>query len=107
MSEIQGDSAPLLDHVKALAAAGDPEEIERLERVAKPPYLTEHIWRWFQDLSQSRQSGGMGVARLSRLEIQAWERDEGVGLRPWERRAIIQLDALFVTFANKPREAKQ
>jgi hypothetical protein len=26
------------------------------------------------------------------LEIQAWERDEGVRLEPWERRAILELD---------------
>lgn len=98
------DGATRLDHVRALADMGDPEEIERLDRVAAPPAHTTHVWRWFQDISQTRQSFGMGAGRLSRLEIQAWERDEGVSLRPWERAAIIKIDAAFVAFANRPKD---
>lgn len=36
----------------------------------------------------------MAPCRLSRLDIQAWERDEGVRLELWERRAILQIDSL-------------
>jgi hypothetical protein len=37
----------------------------------------------------------MGISPISRLEIQAWEADEGVDLSPWERRTILRLDAAF------------
>lgn len=47
----------------------------------------------------------MGVCRLPRTEIQAWERDEGVRLEPWERRAILALDAAFVA-AMTPKSKK-
>lgn len=42
----------------------------------------------------------MGPSRLSRMEIQAWERDEGVKLEPWERRSIMRLDALQLELAT-------
>lgn len=43
------------------------------------------------------------------MEIQAWERDERIRLEPWERRAILRLDAeqlaVFST-AEKARKPK-
>ena len=34
--------------------------------------------------------------RLSRLEIHAWEADEGVELERWERRAIMAIDEAWM-----------
>jgi hypothetical protein len=45
----------------------------------------------------------MSLCRIPRTEIQAWERDEGVCLHPWERRAILALDAAFVA-AMSPKK---
>jgi hypothetical protein len=38
----------------------------------------------------------MGPARLSRLEIHAWEADEGVTMERWERRAVMAIDAAWL-----------
>lgn len=89
-------------HLESLARQGDPEATWRL---ANPPPLSPyvaHLWAWYADLCQTRQSGGFGPARLSRLEIQAWERDEGVRLEPWERRALIALDAEHLLTMTAP-----
>jgi hypothetical protein len=40
------------------------------------------------------------------LEIQAWERDEGVRLEPWERRAIMALDSEHVVTMSPPAKGK-
>jgi hypothetical protein len=47
----------------------------------------------------------MGPTRMSRLEVQAWERDQGVSLMAWERRAIIAIDGAWVASAVKPEGA--
>jgi hypothetical protein len=75
--------------------------------LANPPPLSPHVahvWAWYADLCQTRPSGGFGPSRLPRLEIQAWERDEGVRLEPWERRAIMRLDALHLSIMNAPKK---
>lgn len=38
----------------------------------------------------------MALARIPRSEIAQWERDERIRLEPWERRAILALDAAYV-----------
>jgi hypothetical protein len=67
------------------------------------PPLAAHLWRYFIDLSLTRSTGGMALSRLSRLEIRAWEEDEGVQLEGWERRAILRLDAAYVA-SNGPKK---
>lgn len=47
----------------------------------------------------------MGISRIPRTEIQAWERDEGVRLERWERRAILALDEAFIA-AMTPKTKK-
>lgn len=50
----------------------------------------------------------MAPSRISRLEIQAWERDERP-LERWERQAIMALDAeqMAIWSANSPDTKKQ
>ena len=89
-------------HLESLARQDD---VEASHRLANPPPLhplVAHIWTYYADLSQTRQTGGMGPSRLSRLEIQAWERDEGVRLERWERRAVMAIDALHLSIMNAP-----
>lgn len=97
MSEVQGDGAPLLEHVKALAAAGDEEEIERLQRVAYPPDGAGEVWSIFGDLSLGRGSTGMGPAALGYRDIEAWQNVTGDRLEAWERRAVLAVDKAFLS----------
>lgn len=90
------------DHLESDARQGDPASRWRLDN---PPPLSKHVahlWAWYCDLAQTRQSGGFGPARLSRLEIQAFERDECIRLEPWERRALMRLDAEHLQSMTKP-----
>jgi hypothetical protein len=44
------------------------------------------------------------LSPLSRLEVHAWEADEGVGLDAWERRAIFKLDGVYRAAMNPSDE---
>ncbi len=81
-----------------------------LAAVPKCPPLARHVWAYFADLHATRGGTGFGPAPLSRVEIQAWERDECIRLAPWERRAILRIDAAFLAAhakAQAPQETKQ
>ena len=88
--------APRREHLKALARSGDVEAEAELASIPKLHPLAAHVWTWFSDLNLTRGSGGMGIARITRLEIRAWEEDEGHRLQPWERKAILSIDAAYV-----------
>lgn len=101
---MQEDGAPLRVHIESAARQGD---IECRWRLDNPPPLSPfvaHLWGYYVDLSSTRSSG-MGPNRLTRLEIQAWEQDEGIRLERWERRAIMALDALHLTIINEAKKA--
>jgi len=66
------------------------------------PPLAAHVWTHFLDLRKTRQATDSGSQRIPRVEIHAWERDEGVRLAPWERRAVMALDALELSILHKP-----
>lgn len=71
------------------------DDVEAQWRLDNPPPLSPHVghlWVYYCDLAQTR-TVGMAANRLTRLEIQAWERDEGIRLARWERRAIMAVDA--------------
>jgi hypothetical protein len=87
--------APLRVHLEAQARQGDAEAIWRLYHGPKLSPLAAHLWTWWLDLCATRPVTGMGISPLSRMEIQAWEADEGVELTAWERRTILRLDAAF------------
>lgn len=84
-----------------MAEQGDPEAIAELEGLPKLPRHGAHLWRWWQDIGATRQSGGMGVSRLSRREIHEWEADEGQRLERWERRVILDIDAAWVASVSE------
>jgi hypothetical protein len=43
----------------------------------------------------------MAPSRITRLEIQAWEDDEGIQLERWERRALLMVDAAWLQNVSK------
>jgi hypothetical protein len=86
------------------AARGDPDSIVFLASLPELPADGAYLWGWFADpatgLHATRQSSGMGPSRLSRLEIRLWERDEGVALKPWERRCLMAIDSAWLRSLN-------
>jgi len=88
-------AAPLRVHLESLARRGDLAAQAELAAVPKLPPYAAHLWRHFQDLCQDRRYGEGGPQAISRLDLQAWERDEGVSLDYWERRALLNLDRLW------------
>lgn len=84
----------------------DPEALAELEALPRLPPLAGHVWSYFSDLSRTRQGGGMAISPLSRLEIHAWEEDEGITLERWERRAILSIDAAYLASQSpEPEES--
>jgi len=59
------------------------------------PPGARHVWQAWVEIAATRGSNGFGLLPLSRLEIHAWEADEGVSLDTWERRAIFKLDGAY------------
>ncbi len=82
--------------LESLARQGDPEAIHILASQPELPRLAAHLWEYWCDLGQTRSTNGMSVCPLSRLEVQTWEKDEGIELASWERRAIFRIDALWM-----------
>lgn len=87
-----------------MAAQGDPESIAELASLPTLPPHGEHLWRWFAELSALRTSSGMGLNRITRAEIHAWEADEGQSLELWERRALLAMDAAWFASAKPAKE---
>lgn len=59
------------------------------------PRETEHLWRWFTDLSR-RRGAGMGIEALSWPEIDSYCQLMGLHPHRWELRALTDLDDAFL-----------
>ena len=57
-----------------------------------PPEVS-HLWGWFWQLDQTRQSSGFGGLPITYGEISAWARLTGQQPRPWEVAGLIEMDA--------------
>lgn len=88
-----------------MARQGDIGAEAELAAIPELPAEAAYLWRWFFDLSETRQNTGMGIGRLSRLEIRQWEADQFVDLSHWERHTLLELDRLFVTAQDAEDEA--
>lgn len=69
------------------------------------PRGLERLWGDFIDLHSSRGSTGMGAARITFADIDAWQRVTGTVLEPWEIDCIRKADDAFLT--QQAREAKR
>lgn len=99
------DGVPELTHLKILAERGDQLAIARLEALPQLSPHAAHVWDWFGRLNELRQSNGFGPARITRAEIHAFEADECLSIQPWERDALIRLDALYI--AERARQSEK
>lgn len=80
-----------------------PPEYESLS----VPSCYIHIWEWFLELNRCRSSNGFGLNSISFLEIDAWSRLTGNKPKPFELRAIQELDVTFLTLQNKKTKSEQ
>lgn len=83
-------------HIEALARGGDPDAKHELASQPKLPKGAAHVWKYFQEVAETRGSSGFGPNPITRLEIRLWEEDEAVSLAPWERKAILSIDRHFL-----------
>jgi hypothetical protein len=91
LAQRQGDGATLRTHLQRAAETGRVDE--RLFNSC--PKGAESLWSAFGQIGRSRPSG-FGVAPISLVEIESWQRLFGVTLTPWEIDTIIEVDAVFV-----------
>lgn len=94
-------------HIQSLARQGDLDALATLAAHPKPPKAAEHVWRYFREIGATRSSNGFGPNPLSRVEIRQWEKDEGIDLAPWERKAILTLDRMYLASLNQQDEGPQ
>ena len=68
------------------------------ERLKPPPFpsLLDYLWEWYKQISEGRTGGGFGISHLSWLDLNAWCTMTGTKLNPWEAKAMIEIDTLFV-----------
>lgn len=71
------------------------------------PTFALRAWNAFAEISRTRQTGAMGICRITRLEVRLWEEDEGVCLQPWERRAIFRLDDEYIAIMTPKDPGKK
>ncbi|MFD1189755.1 phage tail assembly chaperone [Phenylobacterium conjunctum] len=93
---MESDGATLRQHLEVVVKRFGiiPPE---LAQAPKCPPMAAHVWRYFSDLSRGRPVTEFGEGRITRLDIRLWEEDEGLILEPWERRAILLLDEIYLT----------
>jgi hypothetical protein len=94
------------DILQAQAKGGDVEAEYTLENQPPLPEHAAHIWRYYLELSPTRGNNGYGPLRLTRQEIRLFEQDELITLDPWERRALMRIDAAFIN-STRPKAAEE
>lgn len=75
-------------------------------RLADAPALPEQchsVWRAFVELHSSR-GGGMGPARITFSEMDAYQRTTGDALAPWEVQAIRAADSAYMAVQAEARD---
>ncbi|WP_426235873.1 phage tail assembly chaperone [Pararhizobium sp. DWP1-1-3] len=58
------------------------------------PIAGQHVWHWFKKMDVTREGTGYGINPLQPTQIEAWTRQRGIKLTPWQLDAIEALDVL-------------
>jgi hypothetical protein len=88
--------APRRAHYEVLARAGDREAKDLLQRAGSLRKDAAYLWNWWLEISAGyRQAGGMGIAPITGHDVHRWAEDNYQDLEPWERKAILKIDALW------------
>lgn len=106
LSAPQDDGQPLIEHLRAgeLRTGKVPDFI-----VNAPPLPEgcEMLWQRFLSLHLSRGSAGFGMARITFVDIDAFQRVTRTMLSPWEIDLIRKADNLWLSeFQPKPKGDK-
>ena len=101
--EPQEDGTPLIEHLQRVwENTGEVPAMLR-DAPALPPSCAQ-LWTDFSELHGSRGSTGWGAQRITYLDIEAWQRVNGVMLSAWEIVCIRQADDIWLSeFAPKPK----
>lgn len=103
LSKPQEDGTPLLVHLQ-LASEKSGKLHPMLANGPTLPKGAKQLWDEFLQLHGSRGSSGWGPQRITFVDIDAWQRVNGVTFEPWEISAIRKLDDIWLSeFAPKPK----
>lgn len=106
LSQPQEDGTPLLAHLQAAWRATGKAPAMLTEAPPLPEGL-ESLWRAFLELHDSRGSTGWGAARITFVDIDAWQRVTGERIDTRELNLIRKADNLWLAeFAPKPKADK-
>ena len=102
LSQPQEDGTPLLAHLQAYSErAGKLHPM--LAAAPALPRGCDQLWRDFLELHGSRGSTGFGAARITFVDLDAWQRVSRVRLSTWEVACIRKADDLWLAeYAPKP-----
>lgn len=76
------------------------------KRLAEAPALPdgcEALWLDFADLHASRGSTGFGPARITFMDLHAWQQVNGRVLSGWQLEAIRRADNAYLDSLPKPK----
>jgi hypothetical protein len=97
------DGSTLLAHLQSASEAMGRMHPTLANGPSFPAGL-ETLWRNFGELHKCRGSSGFSVARITFVDIDAWQRTRRIRLNPWEIDLIQQVDDLWLSeFAPKPK----
>ncbi len=87
LAKRQDDGMTLRDHLKAYEQQTGKVHPEMANRAALPS-ACQQVFSDFTELHCARGSTGFGPARITFVDIDAWERVNGLKLDAWEIEAI-------------------
>jgi hypothetical protein len=95
---LQEDGAQTRTHLQRAAEAGkvDPRLFNEC------PAGGLELWKAYAQIGRSRPAG-FGAAPISQQEIEAWQRNYGVRLTPWELDTLIEIDNAFMGVLKKKK----
>jgi hypothetical protein len=101
------DGTPLLAHLQSASEATGKLH----PMIADAPSLPDgckQLWSDFLELHGSRGSTGWGPARITYLDLFAWEQVNATKLGPWALDCVRKLDDVWLSeYAPRPKETKQ
>jgi hypothetical protein len=90
------DGVPLIEHLRS-AERQTGRTPEALLAAPPCPVGCEELWHIFGQLHGCRGSTGFGPARISYLDLDAYQRVTGTKLVPWEVEAIRRADRAYLS----------
>ena len=72
---------------------------DRADELEYPPCDAGYLVKYLFDVGPAA-FGGMGAGPLSHQEIDAWQRNTGIELTPWEARMLRTLSKVYLSMAE-------